>query len=56
MIYPQPQEQVPGLGSSPFARRYLGNRIFFLFLWVLRCFSSPGVPPYTYVFGIQYLA
>ena len=33
-----------GLGSSPFARRYLGNRFFFLFLWVLRCFSSPGLP------------
>ena len=31
-----------GLGSSPFARRYLGNRCFFLFLRVLRCFSSPG--------------
>ena len=34
----------PGLGSSPFARRYLGNRCFFLFLRVLRCFSSPGSP------------
>ena len=33
-----------GLGSSPFARRYLGNRCFFLFLRVLRCFSSPGSP------------
>ena len=31
-----------GLGSSPFARRYLGNRCFFLFLRLLRCFSSPG--------------
>ena len=30
-----------GLGSFPFARRYLGNRCFFLFLRVLRCFSSP---------------
>ena len=34
----------PGLGSSHFARRYFGNRVFFLFLWVLRCFSSPGSP------------
>ena len=34
-----------GLGSFPFARRYLGNRCFFLFLRVLRCFSSPGSPP-----------
>ena len=31
-----------GLGSSPFARRYSGNRVFFLFLRLLRCFSSPG--------------
>ena len=30
------------LGSFPFARRYSGNRCFFLFLRVLRCFSSPG--------------
>src|SRR5699024_12200825 len=29
-----------GLASSPFARRYLGNRICFLFLQLLRCFSS----------------
>ena len=31
-----------GLGCFPFARRYSGNRGFFLFLRVLRCFSSPG--------------
>ena len=31
-----------GLGFSAFARRYLRNRVFFLFLRVLRCFSSPG--------------
>ena len=29
-----------GLGSSPFARRYSGNRFYFLFLPLLRCFSS----------------
>jgi hypothetical protein len=34
-----------GLGSSPFARRYLGNRGCFLFLRLLRCFSSPRSPP-----------
>ena len=34
----------PGLGSSHFARRYFGNRCFFLFLRLLRCFSSPGSP------------
>ena len=31
-----------GLGSFHFARRYYGNRCFFLFLRLLRCFSSPG--------------
>ena len=36
-----------GLASFPFARRYLGNRFFFLFLRLLRCFSSAGLPlPY----------
>ena len=33
-----------GLGSSGFARRYSRNRFFFLFLRLLRCFSSPGSP------------
>ena len=37
-----PQSMLRGLGSSAFARRYLRNRCFFLFLRVLRCFSSPG--------------
>ena len=36
-----------GLGSSAFARRYSRNRSFFLFLRVLRCFSSPGSLPCT---------
>ena len=36
-----------GLGSFPFARRYSGNRCFFLFLPVLRCFSSRSAPRIT---------
>ena len=39
-----------GLGYSPFARHYLGNHYCFLFLRVLRCFSSPGalhIPMYS---------
>ena len=36
-----------GLASFPFARHYLGNRCFFLFLRLLRCFSSPGSLPYV---------
>ena len=42
-----PKNKFLGLGSFPFARRYLGNRCFFLFLRVLRCFSSPGSLPYV---------
>ncbi len=39
-----------GLGSSRFARHYSGNRCFFLFLRLLRCFSSPAylLPPYVF--------
>ena len=33
-----------GLGSSAFARHYSQNRSYFLFLRVIRCFSSPGSP------------
>ena len=40
-----------GLGCSAFARRYSRNRGCFLFLRVLRCFSSPGWPPPTYGFS-----
>ena len=42
-----PERSRSGLGSSGFARRYSRNRCFFLFLRLLRCFSSPGSPPYT---------
>ena len=42
-----PEDKSPGLGSFPFARRYSGNRCFFLFLRLLRCFSSPGSPDRT---------
>ena len=36
-----------GLGSLPFARRYLGDRCFFPFLCLLRCFSSAAYLPYV---------
>ena len=42
-----------GLGSSGFARRYSRNRCFFLFLRLLRCFSSPGSPPYPMDSGMD---
>ena len=50
-----PKTKVFGLGSFPFARRYLGNRCFFLFLRVLRCFSSPRCLLHTYRFSMRYL-
>ena len=37
-----------GLGYCAFARRYQRNHYCFLFLRVLRCFSSPGLPPCGY--------
>ena len=37
-----PESKLSGLGSSAFARRYLRNHFCFLFLRLLRCFSSPG--------------
>ena len=38
-----PQEaRFLSLGSSQFARHYFGNHCYFLFLQVLRCFSSLG--------------
>ena len=34
--------ELPGLGCSDFARHYFRNHGCFLFLWVLRWFTSPG--------------
>ena len=42
-----PKRQASWFGLFRFARRYSGNRICFLFLRVLRCFSSPGMPSHT---------
>ena len=50
---PATSVNVNGLGSAPFARHYSGYRLFFLFLRVLRCFSSPGSPTLTSVPGLQ---
>ena len=42
------------MGSSLFARHYLGSRGFFPFLRVLRCFSSPACLFLPYVFRQEY--
>ena len=39
-----------GLACSAFARHYLRNHGCFLFLWVLRCFTSPRSLLLPYVF------
>jgi hypothetical protein len=36
-----------GLGSSGFARHYSRNHLHFLFLGLLRCFTSPRSPSWT---------
>ena len=41
---------VTGLACSPFAHHYSGNRFCFLFLRVLRCFTSPRYHPLPYLF------
>jgi hypothetical protein len=41
---------VLGLACSPFAHHYSGNRGCFIFLWVLRCFTSPRFLHLPYVF------
>jgi hypothetical protein len=44
---------VHGLGCSPFARRYLGNRGCFIFLQVLRWFTSLGSLPHPMYSGVD---
>lgn len=39
----QPRRSTFGLGSTAFARHYLRYRFLFLFLRLLRCFTSAGV-------------
>ena len=42
-------------GLFPFRSPLLGESLFyFLFLRVLRCFSSPGSPPYAILFTYEY--
>ena len=43
VLQPPLRRNGTGLGCFPFARHYLGNHCCFLFLQVLRCFSSPGL-------------
>ena len=49
VLQPRSCRNITGLGSSAFARHYLRNHCYFLFLRVLRCFSSPRLPPLLWV-------
>ena len=42
-----------GLGCSAFARHYLRNHYYFIFLRILRCFSSPGTPAIYGMSGVD---
>ena len=44
VLQPRRRRNAAGLGFSPFARHYWGNHSCFLFLQVLRCFSSLRSP------------
>ncbi len=46
VLQPPARLDAPGLGSSAFARHYSRNHCYFLFLGVVRCFSSPRSPPH----------
>ena len=48
VLQPHLCRNINGLGCFPFARHYLGNHYCFLFLRLLRCFSSPGQPSFEY--------
>ena len=48
VLQPRKCRNIYGLGSSHFARRYSGNHYYFLFLRLLRCFSSAGYPQSCY--------
>ena len=50
-LLPRAGRNPRGLGCSPFARRYSGNRVCFLFPRLLRCFSSPRSPALSGVPG-----
>ena len=52
VLQPHTCRNICGLGCSPFARHYLGNHCCFLFLRILRCFTSPGVTSQSYVFRL----
>ena len=49
VLQPRARRDAPGLGCSAFARHYLRNHCCFLFLQVLRCFSSLRSPHFVVI-------
>ena len=49
VLQPRACRNTPGLGYSAFARHYLRNHCCFLFLQVLRCFSSLRSPHFVVI-------
>ena len=49
-----PRNKFRGLACSRFARHYSGNRFLFLFLRILRCFTSPRLAFRNYLFAPEY--
>ena len=54
VLQPQMVRKPPGLGCSAFARHYLRNHYCFLFLGLLRCFSSARSPPVNRFKGLPH--
>jgi hypothetical protein len=55
VLQPPPHRNAPGLGCSDFARHYFRNRGFFLFLQVLRWFTSLSSLGPAYLFSGSFL-
>ena len=53
VLQPRICRNISGLGSFPFARHYSGNHCYFLFLRLLRCFSSARSRSIRHVFNMS---
>ena len=53
IVVPQPQHRNVGLGYTAFVRHYLRYHGCFLFLQVLRCFTSLSFAPHTLCIQVQ---
>ena len=54
VLQPRRCRNIAGLGSAAFAHHYSRYHFCFLFLRLLRCFSSAGSPPHKGIMYLQY--